>query len=107
MSPQFLGYHSEWNLGSPGGWVYQRQAQEIGKLAWKRIRQRTKIDIELDFDHPILDPVPNFAQILLRAHQRNFAQEKPFIALVAEKETHRMARRRITILLFKRIIVSL
>jgi hypothetical protein len=30
----FLGYHSEWNLGSPGGWEYQRITQELGKLAW-------------------------------------------------------------------------
>ena len=87
MKNGFLGVHSEWNLGSPGGWDYQRMAQEIGKLAWKEIKERGKIDIELDFDDPILNPVPNFAKLLLRAHRKNFKDAKPFIALVAEKET--------------------
>ncbi len=87
MPKEFLGYHSEWNLGSPGGWVYQKMAQEIGKLAWERISRKSGISIELDFDHPILDPMPNFARLLLRAHQNNFGREQAFIALVAEKET--------------------
>jgi len=87
MEEEFLGYHSEWNMGSPGGWDYQRMAQEIGRFAWKRIKERSGIDIELDFDNPILNPVPCFAQMLLRAHQINFGRDKPFIALVAEKET--------------------
>lgn len=87
MQERFLGYHSEWNMGSPGGWVYQTLAQEIGKIAWERIRKNCDIDIELDFDDPVLNPVPNFAQLLLRAHKKNFPREKPCIALVAEKET--------------------
>jgi hypothetical protein len=33
----FLGYHSEWNLGSPGGWDYQRMTQEIAKVVWHQI----------------------------------------------------------------------
>jgi hypothetical protein len=33
----FLGYHSEWNLGSPGGWDYQRMTQEIAKVVWQKI----------------------------------------------------------------------
>ncbi|MBL7081775.1 MAG: hypothetical protein ISS44_04340, partial [Candidatus Omnitrophica bacterium] len=82
-----LGYHSEWNMGSPGGWDYQRMAQEIGKFSWQRIKEQSNIDIELDFDHQILNPVPAFAKILLSAHQRNFNKQKPYIALVAEKET--------------------
>lgn len=87
MSKEFFGYHSEWNLGSPGGWVYQRMAQDIGKLGWDEICRKIRIDIELDFDDPILNPVDNFAQLLLRAHKRNFPNEEPFIALVAEEET--------------------
>ena len=83
MSEEFLGYHSEWNMGSPGGWDYQRMAQEIGKFSWRKIKQKSGIDIELDFDHPILNPVPAFARILLEAHQRNFGKQKPFIALCA------------------------
>ncbi|UCC95494.1 MAG: hypothetical protein JSW40_01780 [Candidatus Omnitrophota bacterium] len=87
MSKEFLGYHSEWNLGSPGGWDYQRMAQEIGKFAWAAITKRSGVNIELDFDDPILNPVPNFAQTLLRFHRKHSSQEKPFIALVAEEET--------------------
>lgn len=87
MQEEFLGYHSEWNLGSPGGWDYQRMAQEIGSFTWKRIKEASNIDIELDFDNPILNPVPLFAQMLLRSHRRNFGKENPFIALVAEEET--------------------
>lgn len=87
MSKEFLGYHSEWNLGSPGGWDYQRMAQEIGKLAWQKIKEKSKISIELDFDNSILNPVPNFAQMLLRTHQNLWGKGKPFIALVAEEET--------------------
>ena len=87
MQEEFLGYHSEWNLGSPGGWDYQRMAQEIGRFSWLKIKKQSNIDIELDFDHPILNPLPNFAQMLLRAHRKNFGRQKPFIALVAEAET--------------------
>jgi len=87
MQEKFLGYHSEWNLGSPGGWDYQRMAQDIARFAWQNIKKKSGVDIELDFDDPILDPVPNFAQLLLRAHKKSFPTEKPFIALVAEKET--------------------
>jgi hypothetical protein len=87
MPEEFLGYHSEWNLGSPGGWDYQRMTQETGKFAWEKIKQKTGIDIELDFDNPLLNPVPNFAQMLLRAHRKNSGDKKAFIALVAEKET--------------------
>jgi hypothetical protein len=81
------GYHAEWNLGCPGGWEYQRMAQERGKLCWKRIKERSGIDIDLNFDHPVLNPVPSFIDMLLRAHQARFNREEPFVLLVAEKET--------------------
>ncbi|MGD9014614.1 MAG: hypothetical protein PVI33_01130 [Candidatus Omnitrophota bacterium] len=87
MQDEFLGYHSEWNMGSPGGWDYQRMAQENAKLSWEKIKKASGIDIELDFDYPILNPVPEFASLLLEAHQKNFGREKPSIALVAEPET--------------------
>jgi len=87
MKEKFLGYHSEWNLGSPGGWVYQKMAQDIGKIAWERIKKESEIPVELDFDAPILHPVSNFAKLLLRAHKERFPDKKPFIALVAEEET--------------------
>jgi hypothetical protein len=87
MPEDFLGYHSGWNMGSPGGWDYQRMAQEIAKFSWQKIKRQSGIDIELDFKHPILNPVPAFANLLLEAHRKNFGQDKPFIALVAEEET--------------------
>ncbi|MCP4681352.1 MAG: hypothetical protein GY864_03365 [Desulfobacterales bacterium] len=83
----FQGYHAEWNLGCPGGWDYQRMAQERGKLCWDRVKKITGIDIELNFDHPLLNPVPMLVDMLLRVHNRNFHREKPFILLVAEEET--------------------
>jgi hypothetical protein len=81
------GYHAEWNLGCPGGWEYQRMAQERGKLCWDRVKKISGIEIELSFDHPLLNPVPHFLNILLRAHETKFPGEKPFVLLVAEKET--------------------
>jgi hypothetical protein len=83
----FKGYHAEWNLGCPGGWEYQRMAQERGKLCWKRIKQFSGLKIELNYEHPILNPVPSFLDMLLRAHRLKFHREKPFVLLVAEAET--------------------
>jgi len=87
MQKEFLGYHSEWNLGSPGGWDYQRMAQEIGSFTWNKIKKASGIDIDIDFDARILNPVPLFSEMLLRAHKKNFGKEKAFIVVVAEEET--------------------
>jgi len=87
MQKEFLGYHSEWNMGSPGGWDYQKMAQEIGGHAWSRIKKISGIDINLDFDDPILNPVPLFGEMLIRLHKKNFGHKPPFIVLVAEEET--------------------
>lgn len=84
---QIIGYHSEWNLVCPGGFDYQRMAQERGKLCWQRIQKISGIPIELSFDHQLLNPVQSFLDMLLRAHRVRFSREKPFILLVAEKET--------------------
>lgn len=86
-SDQFVGYHAELNLVCPGGCDYQRMAQERGKLCWDRIKKITDLNIELDFDHPLLKPVSSFLEMLLRAHNLRFSREKPFILLVAEKDT--------------------
>ena len=83
----FLGYHSEWNLGSPGGWEYQRITQELGKLAWNRIQPHLGLKIHLDFDHGYLNPVPAFAATLLRAHQHRHKDKGAHIVLVAEPDT--------------------
>jgi len=87
MIDEFAGYHSEWNLGSPGGWDYQRMAQEIGKFSWLKIKEKIDLDLDLDFDHPMLNPVPAFAELLLRAHKKRFGSIKAIIALLAEEET--------------------
>jgi len=81
------GYHAEWNLGCPGGWEYQRMAQERGKHSWNRIKKASGIEIDLTFGHPLLNPVPSLLNMLLRAHRIRFHREKPFVLLVAEEET--------------------
>lgn len=83
----FIGSHSEWNMGSPGGWDYQRMAQEIGRFSWERIQKASGIDMVLDFNDPILNPVPLFGETLLRAHRKCAGSNSPFIVLLAEEET--------------------
>lgn len=83
----FLGCHSEWNLGSPGGWDYQRITQVIGKEVWKRINEIRKIAVDLDFDHPLLYPIDGFVQMLLEAHRAREGRNPGLIAVVAEEET--------------------
>lgn len=83
----FLGYHSEWNLGSPGGWDYQRITQELGRFCWEKINEIINLDFPLNFSHPLLNPVPLFADMLLRAHKKRNPGEDPFIVLTAEPDT--------------------
>jgi hypothetical protein len=84
---QFLGYHSEWNLGSPGGWDYQRVTQIIGKAVWERLKRIKPIGVNLDFDHPLLYPVYGFVDMLVDAHRSREGSNAGFIAVVAEEET--------------------
>jgi len=83
----FLGYHSEWNLGSPGGWDYQRVTQIIGKAVWERINKICPIEVKLDFDHPLLFPVTGFVDMLVEAHRSREGKNQGLIAVVAEEET--------------------
>lgn len=83
----FLGYHSEWNLGSPGGWDYQRITQIIGKEVWRRINEICPVGLDLDFDHPLLFPVYGFAEMLVEAHRAREGNNAGMIAVVAEEET--------------------
>jgi hypothetical protein len=83
----FAGYHSEWNLGSPGGWDYQRITQIIGKAVWTRLNEICPIPVDLDFDHPWLFPVDGFVQMLVQAHKTRNGNEAGLIAVVAEEET--------------------
>lgn len=83
----FWGYHSEWNLGSPGGWDYQRITQEIGKAVWSRLMQLKPLDIELDFDHPLLYPIDGFTRMLVATHRQLSGGNPGLIAVIAEEET--------------------
>ncbi len=65
QSDHFFGYHSEWNLGSPGGWDYQRITQEIGKAVWEKLFDSGQSGIDLDFNHPMLFPVNGFVDLLV------------------------------------------
>lgn len=83
----FLGYHSEWNLGSPGGWDYQRITQIIGKEVWNRLNAIRTIGVDLDFDHPLLYPINGFVEMLLEAYRAREGRNPGVIAVVAEEET--------------------
>lgn len=83
----FLGYHSEWNLGSPGGWDYQRITQVIGKAVWEKLNTIRPIGVALDFDHPLLFPVGGFVKMLVDALRQREGRNTGFVAVVAEEET--------------------
>ncbi len=82
----FNGYHSEWNLGSPGGWDYQRINQGIGKAIWQKYF-KPQLDLELDFDHPWLNPVRGFVNMLVNVYRSRQGRNAGLIAVVAEEET--------------------
>ncbi|MDY7034485.1 MAG: hypothetical protein SVY10_21615, partial [Thermodesulfobacteriota bacterium] len=84
---QFTGYHSEWNLGSPGGWDYQRITQKIGKAVWERLNRIKALGVELDFDHPFLCPVVGFTQMLVEEYRKREGSNPGVIAVIAEEET--------------------
>jgi len=84
---EFNGYHSEWNLGSPGGWDYQRLTQIIGKAVWQKLNKINAFDLELDFDDPLFSPVDGFADLLVESHRRRTGANPGLIAVVAEEET--------------------
>jgi hypothetical protein len=87
MAGEFLGYHSEWNLGSPGGWDYQRITQEIGKKVWNSIYPFLGLKAELNFDYPLLLPVNGFVEMLKNAWHRIEGRNPGLIAVMAEEET--------------------
>ena len=83
----FQGYHSEWNLGSPGGWDYQRLTQAIGKRVWQKLNKIETFGLDLDFDNPLFSPVSAFADILVDSHRAREGAAPGLIAVVAEEET--------------------
>jgi len=81
------GYHGEWNMGSPGGWEYQRIAQLLGKMAWDLILENTEVGVDIEFDHPQINAVPGFARMILRAHENSHGRNPVHAVLLAETET--------------------
>ena len=81
------GYHGEWNMGSPGGWDYQRIAQALGKRAWELVLENVEVDVDIDFDHPQINAVPGFARMILRAHKNRHGRNPAHFVLLAESET--------------------
>ena len=47
----FQGCHSEWNLGNPGGWDYQRLTQTIGKTVWQKFNKIHNFDLDCEFTY--------------------------------------------------------
>lgn len=84
---EFWGYHSEWNLGSPGGWDYQRITQIIGKAVWEKANRIRPTGIHLDFDHPLLYPIDGFVDMLVSGHRRLAGSNPGLMAVIAEEET--------------------
>jgi len=82
-----LGLHAEWNLGSPGGWDYQRVSQEIVQVIWHKLNALAPTGVDLDFGHPMLYPMDGFIRMLLKTHHRLNGANPGIIAVVAEEET--------------------
>ena len=81
------GYHGEWNMGSPGGWEYQRIAQLLGKMAWNLVIENVEVGVDVDYDHPQINAVPGFARMMLRAHENRHGKNAVHAVLLAESET--------------------
>ncbi len=81
------GYHGEWNMGSPGGWEYQRIAQLLGKLAWDLILKNVDMGVDIDFEDPQVNAVPGFARMILRVHENHHGKNPVHAVVLAETET--------------------
>jgi len=81
------GYHGEWNMGSPGGWEYQRIAQLLGKMAWDLVGENIEVGVDIDFEQTQINAVPGFARMILRAHDNRHGRNPVNAVLLAETET--------------------
>ena len=84
---QVKGYHGEWNMGSPGGWDYQRIAQILGKMAWNLILENVEVGVDLDYEDPQINAVPGFGRMILRAHKNLHGRNPVHAVLLAEADT--------------------
>jgi hypothetical protein len=78
------GYHGEWNMGSPGGWEYQRISQLLGKMAWGIIEDNIEVGVNVNFDHPQINAVPGFAKAILKVHKNRHGRNPVNAVLLAE-----------------------
>ena len=81
------GYHGEWNMGSPGGWEYQRVAQFLGKIGWDLILENIDVGVDIDFEDPQINAVPGFARMMLRVHKNCYGRNPVHAVVLAETET--------------------
>jgi hypothetical protein len=81
------GYHGEWNMGSPGGWDYQRIAQLLGQRAWDLIGSLVDPGVVLDFTDSRINPIPGFLAMILRAHKKVHGRNPVHAVILAEAET--------------------
>lgn len=81
------GFHGEWNMGSPGGWDYQRVGQLLGKMAWDLILENIEVGVDIDLEHPQINAIPGFARMLLRIHKNIHGGKPVHVVLLAETET--------------------
>ncbi len=81
------GYHGEWNMGSPGGWDYQRIAQQLGKMAWDRIGETVDPQVDLDFLDKRINAIPGLLRMILRGHEANHGRNAVHAVILAETET--------------------
>lgn len=86
MDKAFKGFHGEWNLGSPGGWEYQKMLQEIYLPIWQKLKTLAGLDLELDFEDELLKPSHRLADSLIESSRKIFPEKKPFIVIMAEEE---------------------
>jgi len=81
------GFHGEWNMGSPGGWEYQRMAQILGNLAWNWILDNVEVGVDIDFEHLQINAMPGFTRMVLKAHEIHHGRNPVHAVLLAEAET--------------------
>ena len=80
------GFHGKWNMGSPGGWDYQRVGQLLGKMAWDLILENIEVGVDIVLSHPQINAIPGFARMLLRIHKNIHGGKPVHVVLLAETE---------------------
>jgi len=61
--------------------------QKITRAVWEKLFQNYSIDVALDFDHSLLNPLDSFVNMLTEVHRSREGTNPGLIAVVAEEET--------------------